>query len=100
MKNDIKNSRYMIRTSKNNVVVRVKTKYIKNITNILKMSAIQQHSTIDPADYVNIVGEVVALPLEIEDKREYKGFGVDDIKIGDTAIFSHSVIYEFEGMTM
>lgn len=79
----------------NNVVVQVKTKYIKNFTKILRLAAIQQQSSIDPADYVNIVGTVVATPLEISSKKGYEGFSAKDIKVGDVAIFSSSVIYEF-----
>lgn len=79
----------------NNVIVSVKTKYIKNFTKILRLAAIQQQSSIEPADYVNIVGIVEAVPLMVKGGREYEGFSADDIKVGDIAIFSSSVIYEF-----
>jgi len=83
------------RPSINNVIVQVKTKYIKNFTNILRLAAIQQQSSIEPADYVNIVGTVVSLPKAIGGRREYQGFTAENIKVGDIAIFSSSVIYEF-----
>lgn len=86
----------MIQSPYNNVIVKVKTKYIKNISSIMKMAAIQQGSSVEMADLVNIIGEVVSVPRSIDEKRrEYKGFSSSDIKVGDTAIFSHSVIFEF-----
>lgn len=77
------------------VVVKVDTKYIRNFTSILKMAAIQNNSSIEQADYVNIVGTVVSQPKKISNKREYVGFSADDIMVGDKAIFSHEVIYSF-----
>lgn len=79
----------------NNVVVQVTQKYTRNMSNLLKIAAIQQATTIEPADYVSIVGTVIALPMEISKKREYEGFTTRDIRVGDVAIFSSSVIYEF-----
>lgn len=77
------------------VVVMVETKYIKNFTTIMKMAAIQNNTSIEPADYVNIVGKVISVPFRISNKREYVGFSAKNILPGDTAIFSHSVIYDF-----
>jgi co-chaperonin GroES (HSP10) len=79
----------------NNIIVQVKTKYIRNFTKILRMAAIQNNTSIEPADYVNIIGTVVSVPKRICDKREYNGFSTADIRPGDTALFSSSVIYEF-----
>jgi len=86
----------MIQSFQNNVIVEVSTKYISNISSILKMAAIQNMSSVDPADYVNIMGTVVSVPSCIMDKREYKGFSLQDIEIGDTALFSYSVIYDLD----
>lgn len=66
----------------NNVVVQVTQKYTRNMSNLLKIAAIQQATTIEPADYVSIVGTVVALPMEISKKREYEGFTTRDIRVG------------------
>ena len=56
-----------------------------------------QTSDINPADMVNIVGEVVALPKTIqEEQRQYKGFSSKDIQVGDTAIYRFDVIYSFK----
>lgn len=77
------------------VVVVVDTKYVRNFSSILKMAAIQNNSSIEAADYVNIMGTVVSTPKAISDKREYKGFSAADMLPGDKAIFSHMVIYDF-----
>ena len=78
----------------NSVIVQIKTKYIRNMTSILRLAAIQQQSSIDPSDYCNIYGTIVATPLEIAGWRDYKGYTADDLKVGDVAIFSSSVIAE------
>lgn len=87
----------MFQAAINNVVVRFERKYIKNFTSIMKMAAIQNNTSIEPADCVSIVAEVVSVPKSISThKREYKGFSQMDIKPGDTVILSHSVIFDFE----
>jgi len=86
----------MFQHSLNNVIIKIKHKYIGNITDIMKVAAIQNNSSVQIADIVNIVGEVVSVPLEISTwRREFKGFSARDIKVGDTAIFSHDVIHNF-----
>lgn len=80
----------------NNLVVKVKTKYIGNISKLLQLSAIQNGSSVDSVDLVNIVGEIVSLPKIITDwKIGYKGFSTKDMMVGDTAIFSYSIIHDF-----
>lgn len=78
----------------NSVIVQIKTKYIRNMTSVLRLAAIQQQSSIDPSDYCNIYGTVVATPLEVAGWRDYKGYTADDLKVGDVAIFSSSVVAE------
>ena len=86
-----------LETPTNNIIVKVKTKYIGNISNILKLSAIQDGSSVDSVDLVNIMGEVVGLPRCIQtEKVGYKGFSSEKIKIGDTAIFSYNIIHDFK----
>jgi len=85
----------MIQSPVNNVIVKVKTKYIGNISKILQLSSIQNGASVDSVDLVNIVGEVVSLPKTISDKIGYKGFSTKDIQVGDIAIFSYSVIHDF-----
>ena len=79
----------------NKIIVKVKHKYISNISDLLKRSAIQNNSSVDPTDYVNICGEVVGLPKKVYDRFGLEGFTTDDIKVGDIAIFSSTVIYNF-----
>lgn len=85
----------MLQPPFNNLIVKVKTKYIKNISNIMKMSSMQKESTLKPADCVNIVGEIVSLPKAIDGKRDHEGYSLKDIKVGDVALFSHLVIFSF-----
>lgn len=79
----------------NKVIVRVKHKYISNISDLMKRAAIQNNSSVDPTDVVNIVGEVVSVPKMVIDRFGLKGFTTNDIQVGDLAIFSHQVIYSF-----
>jgi co-chaperonin GroES (HSP10) len=76
-------------------VVKVKTKYVGNFSSIMKIAAIQNNTSVEPADLVQIVGEIVSVPLAISNKRELKGFTQKDIRPGDTCIMSHSVIFDF-----
>ena len=85
----------MIQSPVNNVIVKVKTKYIGNISKILQLSAIQNGSSVDSVDLVNIMGEIVSLPRTVSDKIGYVGFSTKDLQVGDTAIFSYSVIHDF-----
>jgi hypothetical protein len=86
----------MFQSAQDYCVVKVKTKYIGNFTNIMKMAAIQNNTSIEPADLVNLVGEVVSAPKSISNKRELQGFTAKDILSGDTVIMSHNVIFDFE----
>ena len=84
----------MIQSPANKVIVHPAARYTKNITELMKRSAIQNGASVDPADVVNIVGEVISLPKVISPTNDYKGFSLKDIKVGDTAIFSYKVIYD------
>jgi co-chaperonin GroES (HSP10) len=84
----------MIEAPVNKVIVHPKTKYIRHITDLMKRSAIQNGATVDPSDYVNIVGEIVSVPKTISTKPEYSGFTIDNIMPGDVGIFSYRVIYD------
>jgi len=84
----------VIQAPTNKVIVFPKTKYIKHISDLLKRSSIQNGATVDPSDFVNIIGEVISVPEKITDDRQYKGFSLDNIKVGDIAIFSYRVIYD------
>jgi len=75
-----------------NVIVKVKTKYASNISSLLKRSAIQNGATVDPIDFVAITGEVVSAPMAITKRFDYEGYVTTNIQVGDTAIFSYSVV--------
>jgi len=84
----------MIQAPDNNLIVLPTTKYTRNITDMLKRAAIQNLSSVNPADFVSIVGEVISLPKTITNQEDLKGFSLKDIRVGDTAIFSYQVIYD------
>lgn len=84
----------MIQATANNVIVSVKTKWIKDFSDLAKRAAIENNSSVDPADYAQIVGKVEGLPSLISPNNKYKGFSTKDIRVGDMAIFSYKVIYD------
>jgi co-chaperonin GroES (HSP10) len=84
----------MIQAAYNNIFVEVEHKAIRNISSIAKISSIENNSSVNLEDAVNIVGTIVSIPKKVSEFREYKGFSLDGINIGDKAIFSHSVIAE------
>ena len=84
-----------MRSPTNQVIVNIRPKYIRHISSIMKLAFITDESTISPSDLVNIVGEVISLPKKIEThRREYKGFTTEDIRVGDTAIFSYKIVFD------
>jgi co-chaperonin GroES (HSP10) len=84
----------MIEAPENKLIVYPKVKYVKNITDLMRRSAIQNGASVDPTDVVNIVGEVVSIPKTISKTKDYEGYTTSNIKIGDVAIFSYKVIYD------
>jgi co-chaperonin GroES (HSP10) len=84
----------MFQAIENKVIVEVTQKYIGNISNILKIASIENNSSVDPVELVNIVGKVVSLPTTVTDRLGYEGFSTDVMKVGDTIIFSYQVIYD------
>lgn len=84
----------MIQAPENKVIVYPKTKYTKYITDIMKRSSIQNGATVDPADIVNITGEIISVPKTISSSKDYEGYTTDNIQIGDVGIFSYKVIYD------
>ena len=84
----------MIQAPANKIIVHPVAKYTRNITDLMKRSAIQNGASVDPSEIVNIVGEVVSVPLQISNTKDYDGFSLNNIKVGDQAIFSYKVIYD------
>lgn len=85
----------MIQSAENKVIVEVTTKYTGNISDLVNRSAIQNNASVHVEDMVNICGKIISLPKRISKKREYSGFSTKDIMVGDIAIFSFNVIYDF-----
>lgn len=77
-----------------NVIVSVTTKYSKNISKLMALSAIQNGATVDPADAVNIVGTVVSLPKQLPTTVDFAGYSIKELQVGDKVIFSYKVIYD------
>ncbi len=84
----------MLQSPENKIIVQVTTRYIKNMTELLRRSMIQQGSSLHQQDFVNITGKVISIPKRISDRIDYVGFSTKDIKVGDTAIFSYEVIFD------
>lgn len=82
----------MIQAALNNVMVQISTKYIQNISNIMKVAALENNSSVDPVEIVNIVGTVHSIPKSVI----FEGFSTKDIQVGDTAIFRFDLIYDFK----
>lgn len=80
----------------NMVYVTVTTKWVSQITNIMRLSQIMNDSSIDANDVVQIVGKVVSLPKKISSRIDFIGFSTKDIKEGDIVIFASSVINDVE----
>lgn len=86
----------MFQPIQNKILVKVNHTFTKNATDIQRLAALENNTTIDPADYVTICGEIVALPKTISNTKEYEGYSLDGIFVGDTAIFSYQVIYNLQ----
>jgi co-chaperonin GroES (HSP10) len=79
----------------NNVVLSIYPKYIGNYSNIIKAANLNPGSQLNPADLVNVVGEVVAVPKEIsQGKFAFPGFTTKDIEVGDTALLRFDVVFD------
>ena len=78
------------------VLLRVKSKFTQHFDKMIAMANLHQGTQVNPADYVNIVGEVVAVPRSVNKRMDFVGFSPKDIQVGDQAIFSYSVIYNIE----
>jgi len=80
---------------RNNLIVKIKTKYVRNFTSILKQAQLVNQTEFNAADLVNIVGEVVSVPKHIDTTDEYLGFSTDGILPGDNVIFRYDVVFAF-----
>jgi co-chaperonin GroES (HSP10) len=84
-----------IQSPLNNIIVNIDTKYIGGISDILRQSQLTPESQLNPADLVNIMSTVVSVPRGTSERQDYKGFSINNIKPGDTAIFRYDVVFSF-----
>jgi co-chaperonin GroES (HSP10) len=94
----IKNIKFMkiFKPSTNNVIVTIEHRFIAHLYNMIRTANMNPGSQINPADYVNIIGEIVAIPREITIwRRGYEGCSTKDIRVGDKAIFRYDVVFDF-----
>jgi co-chaperonin GroES (HSP10) len=81
------------RAPTNKIVVAVRQKFLRGITNVVRAANLTESNQINPLDWVNLQGEVVSLPTQITThKRGYEGFSLRDIQIGDILIFGYDII--------
>lgn len=86
--------------TENNLIITMPTKYIRNISDILKRADIQNISSVSPADLVQIVGTVISIPKKIRtNRRGYEGFTVNDIRVGDKCFFRYDVVYDLKAVS-
>lgn len=85
----------MLVAAQDKIILHLATKYIKNFSEIAKRAAIENNASVHLEDLCQIVGEVVSIPKSISDDRTHKGFSTKDIQVGDTAIFSFSIVYDW-----
>src|SRR6185295_4251198 len=87
----------MLQSPCNTLLLKIGDVFVKHFGPVARTSALYgQTSDINPADMVNIVGEIAALPKVImEDAPGYKGFSTRDMRVGDTAIFRYDVIHSY-----
>lgn len=85
----------MFQAPLNNIVVKVASKFLMGPNRFLREDILNPSSRINPADYTQIVGEVVSLPKKISNRRDYAGYSTVDIRVWDTVIFSYQVIYNY-----
>jgi len=85
-----------IQSGTTHVLVKVKSKFTQNFEKMIAMANLHVGTKVNPADYVNIVGEIVAVPRSVAKRHDLKGFSPADMQVGDQAIFSYQVIYDLE----
>lgn len=93
----------MLQSPYNNLLLSIKDVFVKQYGAVAKTSALySQASDINPADMVNIVGQIEALPRAITTEAlfgGYKGYSTKDMQVGDTAIYRYDVIFDFDNQS-
>lgn len=79
----------------NNVLVTIDSKFTQNVTNAIRMANLNPNVQINPADYCQIIGDIVSVPRGTSKRIDYSGYSLDGIRVGDVGIFSYTVVYSF-----
>lgn len=78
-----------------NVVVSIKSKSIGNFTDIWRAANMNPSSQLNPADLVQIIGEVVSVPCAVSTwRRDHEGFSTEHIRVGDRVFFRYDVVFD------
>lgn len=87
----------MLQAVANSILLKIGNIWLKKPSEIFSVSATHSPaSKLNPADMVQIVGEVFSVPKMITTNRlGYQGYTTNNIRKGDTAIFRYDVIYSF-----
>lgn len=86
----------VIESGTNHLILQLARPYQEDLYNAIRMSNIDPGSQVNEADYATISGKIIAVPRTICNRRDYNGFSTDDIRVGDTAIFSYVVVHSFQ----
>lgn len=86
----------MFRAPINDLIISIEQKYIQNLNNAIVRANINHGSQINAANYVNVIGKIESVPVEVSKVRGFEGFSLKDIQVGDTAIFRYDVVHNFE----
>jgi co-chaperonin GroES (HSP10) len=86
----------MIVSPLNNLILKVSPKYIADYPIIMRAANLNPANTLNPADLVNIVGEIVSLPLFIKHKMGWEGFTTNDMEVGDKVIMRYDVVFNLQ----
>jgi len=84
-----------IESAVNHLIVEIQEPYQKNFYNAIRMSNLDPGTSVNPADYATITGKVISVPRVLCNRRDYRGVDVSDIKVGDVALFSYTVVHAF-----
>jgi co-chaperonin GroES (HSP10) len=79
----------------NKIIVQVTNRYTRGITNVVRAANMTLENQLNPADWVQLVATIVSVPKSVSrEKRDYKGFSVKDMRVGDAVIMRHDVVYD------
>lgn len=85
-----------IQSGQNDVIVTMQTKYIRNMSDIMRNAQLDPNNKFNAADLVQIISKVHSAPKTINtNRKDYKGYSVADIRKGDLCLMRFDVVYSF-----